>query len=92
METTPDPTSLEAPESARTATLEAVLHAVEYSATYSGPVPHPAILKRFEELLPGSAERLFREFEVQAEHRRSLERRVIASDTLSQALGSFVSR
>jgi uncharacterized membrane protein len=56
---------------------------------HSGPLPHPEILCRYEETLPGSAERVFRQFEIEAEHRRSLEVQVIRADVFSQLWGSI---
>lgn len=46
---------------------------VMYSESYSGAVPHPDHLERFNELVPGSAQMIFDEFQKQAEHRRNLE-------------------
>ncbi len=42
--------------------------------SYSGPLPHPAILKQFEDCIPGSGERILKIFEDQATHRQSLEK------------------
>ena len=69
--------------------LNAVTHTqqVEFS-TYSGPLPHPDILRQFDDVLPGSAERIFSQFEAQSAHRRSLEATVIASGAFSQKLGT----
>lgn len=41
---------------------------------YSGPLPHPAILKQFEEFIPGSADRILKIFEEQTTHRQYLEK------------------
>jgi uncharacterized membrane protein len=46
------------------------------------------VLREFEDILPGSAERIFKQFEVQAEHRRRSETKVIASNTFTQKLGA----
>ncbi len=67
--------------------LEATVHSVEYN--YSGPLPPPEILKRFDEILPGSAQKIFNQFEMQAAHRRQMEAAVIASGTFSQRVGSI---
>lgn len=69
--------------------LNAVTHtrSLEFS-TYSGPLPHPDILRQFEEVLPGSAERIFNQFEAQSAHRRSLEATVVDSGAFSQKLGT----
>jgi uncharacterized membrane protein len=62
-------------------------HSVEIS--YSGPLPHPDILKSFEEVLPGSAQRIFVQFEEQSAHRRAMEAKVISSGAFSQRVGSI---
>ncbi|MBX9844174.1 MAG: DUF2335 domain-containing protein [Xanthobacteraceae bacterium] len=41
--------------------------------SWSGPLPHPATLQAFDEVVRGGAERIFRQFEIEAEHRRNLE-------------------
>lgn len=51
---------------------------------YSGPLPHPKILQEFEALLPGSASRIIRNFEVESDHRRLME-----SDESEAARGFF---
>lgn len=52
---------------------------------YNGPLPPPEILRRFEDILPGTAERILRQFEVEAEHRRSCEQAMIESEIQRQA-------
>lgn len=73
-------------ESTRGSAQKAMTHSVEYS--YSGPLPPPEVLRRFEEILPGSAERIFSQFEAQSAHRRSLEAKAVASGVFSQHFGS----
>lgn len=41
--------------------------------SYEGPIPHPDLLRKFDELLPGTAERLINLAVAESEHRRSLE-------------------
>jgi len=67
-------------------TLQAVTHSLEYS--YSGPLPPPEVLRKFEEILPGSAERIFNQFEEQSSHRRGLEAKVVKAGIISQHFGS----
>jgi len=55
---------------------------------YSGPLPPPIVLRHLEEILPGSAERIFNQFEKQAEHRRNSEMIVISSNAFAQRLGA----
>jgi uncharacterized membrane protein len=56
-----------------------ISHVVQQT-TFSGPLPHPQILKEFEETVPGSAERIITIFEDQARHRMALESKTITSD------------
>lgn len=67
--------------------IQAYLGSVEI--TYSGPLPHPDVLRRYQDILPGSAERVFRQFEIEADHRRTLEVRTIRADVFSQIWGSI---
>lgn len=41
--------------------------------TYSGPLPPPEILARYEKAFPGCAERILAAFEKEGEHRRQLD-------------------
>lgn len=67
--------------------VNAVMHSVELSS-YSGPLPHPDTLRGFEEIVPGSATRIFMQFEEQSAHRRSMEAAVITSGAFSQRMGT----
>lgn len=51
------------------------LVAQEIRAEFSGPLPHPSILAKYEEILPGAATRIFEMAEEQATHRRDMEKR-----------------
>jgi uncharacterized membrane protein len=42
-------------------------------ASWSGPLPHPAALHGFNEAVENGAERVFAQFELEADHRRKLE-------------------
>jgi uncharacterized membrane protein len=53
---------------------------IHQSQSFSGPLPPPEILRRFDEVVPGAAERLLRMAEEQSTHRKDLERKVIESD------------
>lgn len=57
---------------------------------FSGPLPHPDILKRFDEVVPGAAERILVMAEEQSAHRRSLERKVIDSDIARSKWGQVL--
>ncbi len=43
------------------------------SASYEGPLPPPKYVAGYEEVLPGAAERLFKQIEVEQKHRHKLE-------------------
>ncbi len=60
---------------------------VSQSMIYSGPLPPPEILERYESILPGSFERLLSMTEKQAVHRMSIEERVITSKIKDSRLG-----
>lgn len=49
--------------------------------SFSGPIPTPELLKAYEDIFPGSAERIFRMAEIQAEHRQSIEKVVVNGDS-----------
>jgi uncharacterized membrane protein len=66
------------------------MHSIEFSA-YAGPLPHPDILRNFEEIVPGSAQRIFSQFEEQSSHRRKMEATVISSGAFSQHVGTISS-
>jgi uncharacterized membrane protein len=48
---------------------------VEQSLTWSAPIPPPEIVRGYNDVIENGAERLFRQFELEAEHRRALQRR-----------------
>lgn len=43
---------------------------------YSGELPHPELLARFDEIVPGSAQMIFEEMQSNGSHRRAVEKRV----------------
>jgi uncharacterized membrane protein len=40
--------------------------------SFSGPLPPPEVLKRFDEIVPGAAERIIKMAEAQSEQRKDL--------------------
>ncbi len=58
--------------------------------SFSGPLPPPEVLKRFDEVVPGSAERIIKMAEGQFAHRTELERKVISSDIARSKLGQVL--
>ncbi len=63
---------------------------VRQMQAFSGPLPHPDILKRFDEVVPGAAERILAMAEEQSEHRRELEKKVIDSDIARSKWGQIL--
>jgi uncharacterized membrane protein len=57
---------------------------------FSGPVPPPAILERYDQILPGAAERILAMAERQATHRQSLERTVVEGNAIAQRRGQVL--
>jgi uncharacterized membrane protein len=49
-------------------------------AGWSGPLPPPSALAAFDDIVENGAERVFQQFEAEAEHRRRLEREAADTD------------
>ena len=58
--------------------------------SFSGPLPHPEILRQFEQVAPGAAERIIKMAEDQSSHRRDLEKKVIDSDISRSKWGQIL--
>ena len=54
---------------------------------FSGPIPHPDIIEKYERILPGSADRIITMAEKQAAHRQSMEKKMIESESRDGLLG-----
>ncbi len=48
--------------------------------SFSGPIPPPAVLREYNEILPGAAERILRSAEIQSTHRQELEKIIVTGD------------
>lgn len=57
------------------------------AASWAGPLPPPGALRSFEEVVPGSAERILAMAEKQMEHRILVERKIISGDYIQSYLG-----
>src|SRR5438034_5455816 len=55
--------------------------------SFSGPLPPPDALAKFEQVLPGLADRIMKMAEKQSAHRQSIERNVIEGDTRRSWMG-----
>lgn len=63
---------------------------VSISEQFTGPLPHPVILERYEQTLSGAADRIMSMAENQAKHRRELEDRVVKSNVRNEIMGILV--
>ena len=54
---------------------------------FSGPIPPPEVLQKYDEVLPGLAERIMKQAEAQTAHRIEMEKAVINSDIRKSYLG-----
>lgn len=57
---------------------------------WSGPFPPPALLREFDQIVTGGAERLFRQFEVEASHRRVLESTRARAEARERRIAQYV--
>ena len=60
---------------------------VTRTTSWSGPIPSPAMLREFDMVVPGLAERIVRMTELQSEHRIRMESTVIGGDSKRAYLG-----
>ncbi len=60
---------------------------IRLERSFSGPLPPPEALARYNDVLPNAAERILTMAESQHQHRQSLESRVVESNVRAQHLG-----
>ena len=65
----------------------AIISRVISQIRYEGPLPPSFMLKEYEEILPGAADRILKMAEQQASHRQSIEKTVIDSKSKAEILG-----
>jgi uncharacterized membrane protein len=58
--------------------------------SFSGPLPHPEMLQRYNEIVPNGAERIMAQFEQQSAHRRALETNVLSGNSLRSWVGMIM--
>lgn len=54
---------------------------------YSGPLPHPDMMRGYEELLPGSADRILTMAEKEEDHRHEMEKNFLEMEFRDSLLG-----
>lgn len=57
---------------------------------YQGPLPAPEILRQYDQVVPGAAERIISMAEQQAKHRQNLESTVVLSDVKDSNTGLWL--
>jgi uncharacterized membrane protein len=55
--------------------------------SFSGPLPHPDILRQYDEIIEGGAERIIKMAESQSAHRQELERWAVKSGSVLSFVG-----
>lgn len=56
---------------------------------FAGPLPHPDILRGYNEIVPGAAKMILDKFEAQTDHRRKLEGRVVTANIWQAFVGQL---
>ena len=56
---------------------------------HSGPLPHPDLLGRYQDIIPDAPERILRMAEKQGDHRVAIEKSLIHANILNERLGLF---
>jgi len=58
--------------------------------SWSAPLPHPELLKKYNEAFPGCAERIVAMAEAQSAHRQKIESEVVNGNVYSQKTGLWL--
>lgn len=85
----PDPSDVVL-EAGERMSLEQIQAAWFRSELFNGPLPHPEHFAAYDEIMPGSAERILALAERQAAHRQSLEAKAVDSEIRIQARGQWM--
>jgi uncharacterized membrane protein len=68
------------PEPARREIVQAFHEIVEVAMSYQGPLPPPAMLRSYDDVVPGTAERIVAMAEREQQHRHRWEREALSAD------------
>jgi|GEM_PF-3396485 len=63
---------------------------VRQESMFAGPLPHPAILKRYEKTLPGAADRVLKMNEANATNRHILNDKIVNADNKRSGRGQIL--
>ena len=61
------------------------------ASSFSGPLPPPNVLRGYEGVLPGSADRIISMAEKQLSHRHDVEARIVKSNLRNESVGMWLS-
>ena len=61
-----------------------------YSEAFSGPIAHPRHLREYENIHPGSADRIISMAEASAAHNRSIDNQLLAAEVADRKLGMLL--
>jgi len=64
-----------------------IFRKIQVTESYSGTLPKPEILEKYDKILHGTAERILKMAENQASHRQKLEEKVVNTDSDNSKLG-----
>lgn len=63
------------------------LQVTEFSAEFSGPLPPPGALEKYEQVSPGAAERIIAMAEAEISHRHELEKSLVDNEYKQESKG-----
>lgn len=61
-----------------------------YQASFSGPLPPPSVLRGYNNIEPGTADRIIKMAEKQLNHRIKLEAQIVESNIKNEKVGMFL--
>ena len=61
--------------------------AIVMSESWSGPFPPPSVIEKYEDMVPGAADRILKMTENQTAHRIQIEQMVIRGDSIRSYIG-----
>ncbi|MBI2919400.1 MAG: DUF2335 domain-containing protein [Chloroflexi bacterium] len=73
--------SLQSNQQSRGTKSRVVRQETHVQASYDGPIPPPAMLQQYNDVIPDAANRILRMAEQQVEHRQFLEKTVVVGDS-----------
>ena len=78
------------PEKSRTAVNAGADHTVVMHAQWTGPIPPPAVLKQYDEVASGLAERIVASMEREQEHRHGIDWELLNTHKTVYTRGQFI--